>query len=252
MRAPLVALLAAVLASGCVGQPEVPAGPAADQVTSDFEEEALFANFTGRLTGLPVQPAEEDFPVEVPKGAIALEATVDWTSDAADLRLVLLDPAGEEVETSFPEGGRASAATLEPPASGTWTVRVRAMRAVDEAFTLTTRVLLIEPSHNVLEQTYEIGGASLFKEINVIMEEDASFAWTFTATSPVHWDIHSHENGETTYHEEGTSTGESGDFTAPKRQIYSVLFAPPDTSAPAPATVEFRMEGAFRVHSHSQ
>lgn len=255
MRAMLV--LAVLLLAGCA-KPAPDAPPAADTVTDAAGEAVLFGNLTGRVTGTPADGGAQDLPLEVPQGAVAIEATLTWTSPLAALRFALVDPDGEVVETGVGEGDqRASTATFEPPASGTWTIRVSATRAVDEPFTVATRVLLIEPSHNVLEQTYQMGGtdASAFKEVNFIMAEGASFDYAFTATSPVHFDIHSHEDGETTYHEEETTAAKEGSFTAKMRHIYSVLFSvgdPREGGTPSPATVEFRMEGGFRVHSHVQ
>ena len=255
MRAPLL-VVAALLLAGCTAE-EAPVPPPADTLTSEAREAATWSNFTGTLRGVPVAPGVQEFEVVVPQGAVEVQATLAWTSALADLRLALVDPRGEVVETGFPESDtQRSAATLEPPASGTWKVRVEARRALDEPFTVAARVLLLQPLHNVLQQTYDIGGASLFKEVNVIMEKDASFDWTFEATSPVHYDIHSHVDGETVYHERGTAAAASGTFVAAERGIYSVLFAPPDAGEsnpdPTPSTVRFRMEGAFRVHSHSQ
>lgn len=256
MRALLVLALVGLLAGCAKPAPDAPPA-AADTVTDAAAEAVLFGNLTGRVTGTPADDGAQDLPLEVPQGAVAIEATLAWTSPVAALRFSLVDPEGEVVETSVGEGDqRASTATFEPPASGTWSVRVSATRAVDEPFTVATRILLIEPQDNLLEQTYQIGGtdASAFKEVNFIMAEGAAFDYAFTATAPVHFDIHSHEDGETTYHERETSAGKEGSFTAEKRHIYSVLFSVPDPGegAPAPATVEFRMQGAFRVHSHVQ
>lgn len=250
-------LVVVLLLAGCA-KPSTDAPPAAaDTVTDAAGEAVLFANLTGRVTGTPADDGAEDLPFEVPQGAVAIEATLSWTAAVADLDMALVDPDGKVVDTCAKEDDtHCSLATLDPPASGTWNVRVSSMRALDEPFTVATRVLLLEPLDNVLEQTYQIGGtdASAFKEVNFIMAEDATFAYSFTATAPVHFDIHSHEDGETSYHEREVSTGKEGTFTAEHRHIYSVLFSVPDdgTAPPVPATVEFRMEGAFRLHSHVQ
>jgi hypothetical protein len=255
VRPILVLSLATLLVlAGCIGSKhDDEGGPSDPKRTDEATERVLHFNSSGTATGTPVQPYSKDFPVEVPRGALEVGATLTWTaSPLADLRLVLVDPEGKPVERGFPEKpGQASTATVDPPASGKWIVRVTSSRALDVPYKVAAKVSLVVPLNNVLSESIVMqpGG---FAELNLIMEGNASFAWGYNVREEggsIDWNIHSHENGRTIIHEEGKGRSHKSNFTAPKRQIYSILFENIGVSA---VNLQYTVEGQFRVHSHSQ
>ncbi len=250
MHARALGLLVALALAGCFGGDPAPAGADRESArTDDAAVEDRTVSFSGAITATPAQPAEEAFPFDVPKGAVGVAATLSWSSPLAALRLDVVDPAGDSPGRAFPEAsGRQSVATVEPPRSGEWTAVVSSSRAVEANFTVEVTVSFLVPSRNVLADQVELRAAD-YAELNLIMEGNASFDWEFSSSATVAWDIHSHEDGETITHDEGTGTEHAANFSAPARQIYSILF---ESQAAAPVTLSYRVEGAFRVHSHSQ
>lgn len=249
-----VLLVSAALAlAGCLGASNEPAPPTGSdrRETSDAAVEGLSFPFSGSITGNPAVPGEETFPFEVPEGAVEVRALLTWdVPEVNDVRVALLDPKGEPAASGFPERpGQSSAATLDPPSSGTWTAVVRSTRAVSAGFALDVRVSFLVPMDNVLSDSLDLGPGD-FAELNLIMEEGATINFTFAAAGgTVAWNLHSHEDGELKIHQEGAGAAEHADaFTAPKREIYSLLFESEST----PVTLSYDVTGAFRVHSHSQ
>lgn len=138
------------------------------------------------------------------------------------------------------------AATVEPPRSGTWALKVGATLAANVPFQLKAAADLIVPDDNVVRSSKRLQG---FDEVNVIMEENATFTFSFNASQPIHWDVHSHPPGGVKYWQEGTDASKQGSFTAPARGIYSLLF---ENDQPLPVDFAFEMRGRFRLHSHAQ
>ncbi|HWH09430.1 MAG TPA: hypothetical protein VNX21_09540, partial [Candidatus Thermoplasmatota archaeon] len=137
MRVPLVLALAALVA-GCLGaEPAPPQEPEADARTDAMSSRTLEEDFAGTALGTPAQPQVHDFPFSVPTGAVGVNATLSWSSPAARFRLDLIDPDGEVAASGYAERqGRLVAATVDPPRSGEWTMRVTATLAVNEPFAL--------------------------------------------------------------------------------------------------------------------
>jgi hypothetical protein len=241
----------ALVTAGCLGD-------AVDSADTGFEGAAetdyadlddLVKTFSGTLTGTPVAPGEEAFTFNVPRGAVEVQATLTWgNAPVTDFSLELEDARGDMQGRGFPEDdGQLSVATVDPPWSGEWTAHVTASRAVEQDFDLEIRVSFLVPLENYLADEVSMR-AGTFREINLIMEEGASFNWSFESSNgPVNWDIHSHPDGETKYHQEGTDESHEGRFTAPSRDVFSILF-----QSTQPTTVTYEVEGAFRVHSHSR
>lgn len=249
MRPSLVLVLAALVA-GCLGGDPAPQPQAQDDVRTDaMSSRTLEEDFSGSALATPAQPQVHEFPFDVPQGAVGVNATLAWTSPAARFRLELVDPDGEAAATGYAEReGRLVAATVEPPRSGEWTLRVTATLAVNEPFKLHGVAELIVPEDNVVRQSTTLRAPG-FNEVNVIMEENATFTFSFNASAPIHWDVHSHPEGGVKYWDEGTSASHDGAFTAPQRGIYSLLF---QNQGAVPADLSFEMVGKFRLHSHAQ
>ncbi|HVL48515.1 MAG TPA: hypothetical protein VM889_08165 [Candidatus Thermoplasmatota archaeon] len=257
MRAWVAVLLAlpAVLA-GCLGSSPAAEGDGEhhpDGATDHATERYVWTNASGKATATPATPFSQDFPFEVPKGAVEVQATVTWTPNPVSVvRLELVTPKGDSVGKGFPEkDGQRSLAFADAPPSGTWKLRVTTDRALDVAFQTSARVGLLVPQENTLKDTLTVVKRG-FAEVNLIMEEGATFNYTWKVTdgaTAFYFNIHSHENGETTVHEEGEYTAHQGSWTAPKRQIYSILW---ENRGLADLDMAYEVTGRFRVHSHSQ
>lgn len=259
-----LALLAVALAvAGCIEPPAAaPAEAAADADAAGHVHAHALHAFEGRLSGTPAAPTSEEFPFEIPAGTTEIRANLSWASEASAIELALLDPEGEEVETGFAETPTSRAlATVHPPQPGGWKLRVTAMRALDEAFEASVVVADGLPESRAISETYEIvprlpardlaravqsGG---FAEINLILEEGASFEYAWTSTGPVYFNIHYHADGATERGVEETATELSGNFTAPFLQVFSLLWR---NEGLTPVTVEAQVEGVMREHSRTR
>lgn len=246
----LLALACIVLVAGCVGEDPAPQSqPQGDARTDAMSSRTLEADFSGSALATPAQPQVHDFPFAVPTGAVGVNATLEWGSPAARFDLVLIDPDGETAAEGYDEReGRLVAATVDPPRSGEWTLRVTASLAVNVPFTLHAVAELIVPEDNLVRQTATLRTPG-FNEVNVIMEENATFTFAFNATGDVKWDVHSHPPGGVKYWDQGTGASHAGSFTAPARGIYSLLF---QNQGAVPVEITFEMRGKFRLHSHAQ
>ena len=247
-RLSLVLLLLALL-PGCLSG-EAPQGPPAqpDARTDDASLRPVTERFTGTATGTPAQPGAYEFAFTVPSGAVGLNGTLAFDDPAARLGLELVGPDGPVVERGRADAdGNLVVATVEPPKPGEWKYRVTATLAVNAPFTLDAVAELIVPADNVDRRTLTLGAAS-FYEINLILEKDAAFNFTFSSTGPVKWDVHSHPKGGVKYWYEGEGTEGAQSFTAPDRGVYSVLFENPGATD---VQLHYEVRGRFRLHSHS-
>ncbi len=243
-------LLGLVLAfAGCIGGPTAPEEPGPDAKTNDASIRAISENFTGTALGTPTTPYSQELEFTVPQGAVGINATLKWSAPVARFTLTLIDPQGETVEQGYPEQtGVLRIATLDPPRSGTWTFVVGSTASVNVPWTLEAIAELIVPQDNLVRTTARMEGTT-FREVNVIMEENATFNFTFAASAPVKWDVHSHPPEGVKYWQEGQDASKSGAFTAPARGIYSLLFENDGATA---IDITYEMMGAFRLHSHAQ
>lgn len=259
----LVLLILPLVVAGCV---QVPASEKTslgneDDALSHVHAHALHA-FDGRLTGTPAAPVFESFEFPVPAGTTEIRANLTWASRAAVLELALLDPNGDEVETGFGETPTSRAlATVQPPEPGNWTLRVTAVRALDEAFLANAVIADGSPEFREIQDTYEVeprlpqrelaravqpGG---YAEVNLILEPGASFAYGWTSSAPVYFNIHYHADGATERAVETTETELAGNFTAPFLQVFSLLWR---NEGLTPVTVDAQVEGVFREHSRTR
>lgn len=254
----MVLLVAAAL-SGCLASPSAPQGLPADAAGAVrlLQEHP----FSGSVSGSPATPGMEAFAFEVPAGATEIRAQLTWGSDAAVLGMTLKDPSGEENERGFRQGPTSSAfATVEPPSPGEWTLEVTSTQARDEAFDVAVTVSDAVATAQTIEERYAIPMrvpvrelASLqqdgFAEINLILDEGQSFNYTWASDQTVYFNIHYHDDGATVRAVEENTTSLEGAFTAPFRQVFSLLWRNP---GPLPANVETTVGGTFREHSRTQ
>lgn len=261
MRRPWPALapaLALALVSGCLGQPDAPDGePRGDVRTDDASTRPVTQRFSGSATGSPVAPFDARHPFEVPRGAVGVNGTLSYARPAADIpvraarpfALELLDPDGEVVATGYEDvEGRLVVATVDPPKPGAWTFVVRSTTTVVEMeYALDAVAELIVPEHNLVVKSVTLGQRS-FYEVNLILEADSSFVFSFNASAPVRWDVHSHPPEGVKEWEAGEGTAGGASFVAPARDVYSILW---ENGGALPIELRFEVDGKFRIHSHS-
>lgn len=249
-------VVVALLLAGCVGSPPADPTPRADVETDAASTRPIEETFTGSATGTPAAPDEQTFAFEVPRGAVGVNGTLSYARPPVELplsqgeafELALLDPDGEVVSEGYRDvDGRLIVATIEPPKPGAWTFVVRGIATVNTAFELAAVAELIVPEHNVVARTIALNQAS-FYEVNLILEQNASFTFSFNASAPVAWDVHSHPPEGLKEWEKGEGTAGGTSFTAPAREVYSVLF---ENKGALPADLSFEIVGRFRMHSHS-
>lgn len=245
----LAPLLALAVLSGCLGAGEVAVPtPVGNVQTDDASLRPIEETFTGTAMGSPAAPGVYDFEFEVPSGAVGVNGTLAWDSPVARLDLQLINPRGEVVDEGYPDvNGHLIVATVDPPRPGTWIFRVTSELAVSTPFTLDAVAELIVPAHNVVAKELTLGQRG-FYEINLILEENATFTFSFNSTQTLRWDIHSHPEGGVKEWETGEGTSGGATFTAPERSGYSILW---ENTAALPAEVDLQVVGAFRIHSHA-
>lgn len=254
MRALLLVLAFAL--AGCVS-PETPAPPERSDVeTDDASTRPIAERFEGTSTGTPNAPDEQVFEFDVPRGAVGVNGTLTYARPPAELplglgepfELTLLDPRGDVVAEGYRDvDGRLIVVTVEPPSPGVWSFVVRGVAAVDASFQLDAVAELIVPADNVVTKTLTLGQRS-FYEVNLILEEAASFQFSFNSSAPLVWDVHSHPEGGVKEWEQGEGVTGGAEFSAPARDVYSVLW---ENTGALPADLTFEIHGKFRIHSHS-
>lgn len=251
MRAALVIPIL-LLTAGCLAADDLPApeAPKDEVQTDDASLRPIQETFTGSVSGTPATPGVAEHKLVVPQGAVGINGTLTWAMPVARMKLELLDPWGEVVHTGYPaQSGMLTVATVEPPASGEWTYRVIAEAPAPVEYTLEAVAELIVPADNEIVKRVTLRSGAGFYELNMIMEENATFTFSFNSSEPIKWDVHSHPPEGVKYWQKGEGTTAAGNFTAPARGIYSILF---HNEQPLPAEVSLEVRGAFRLHSHAQ
>ena len=84
------------------------------------------------------------------------------------------------------------------------------------------------------------------REVNFVMEANASVHVAFEASANVTWDVHSHPGGRVRIWQEGSGLEATIDFTAPEPDTYSVWIK---SASATPVAVRYEMEGAFALEA---
>lgn len=251
MKLIVAAAVLLCLFAGCVSRTAPP--PATNDAPPDTPDQArvVVVNFTGELVATPVQPAKVEHTFDVAASVIEVRAGLNWSLAADDITFTLLDPRGKEQGKGVKEGDTSrSVATVDPPAAGAWKVVITSSRALKDTYRVTVTMSDPIPGVKTLKEALALNSAS-FAEVNFIMEgnETIRYEWALRdAAGSAVFNIHSHENGETKIHEEHTGASGAGNFTAPHREIYSLLW---ENKGAAPTAAQFTMIGAFRLHSQT-
>lgn len=262
MRLPLLALLALALA-GCVDAPGA-AVTEKEPVGGDAAPWQRVHPFDGALGPLATTARH---PFEVPAGSAQIEAVLTWREPAAQLGFRLLDEAGEEAAAGWGEAPtRAYVTTTRPVTAGNWTLEVFSERAVAADYAATIKVTSDAPDHGPIATTFVIppqnparalppeARAPLpsvaprdYAEVNLNMEPGDAFEFSWTATSPVYFNVHYHgADGTTERPIEERAEALEGSFRADMTEVYALLWRNEGTSE---VEVTMDLQGSYRLHS---
>lgn len=253
---PLVALGLAGCLGGAPAAEEEPV-PAAARPPAEPGEALPFTNVTGTLVALPLVGGEAAFTYEVPEGSTWVAATLKWRTRGSALTLTVIDPEGKEGgESRTLAASRPGASTRldwwsPEPLPGAWRFLVRGQAALQEPLWLQFHTLQgpVEGMH--VAEALALGR---FAEVNMNMEQGATVAYAWEASRPIHFDVHTHRNGETQYWVDETAQRGEGSVTADQRDVFSLLWAPEGERPALPGEQEpielwYRVDGAFDLHS---
>lgn len=243
----VAAILAGCAAPAVTPEPSLPTRAAESEAARGVSQ-----TITGQIPmATPLAPFTKEHTFDVGPGILEVRVNFSWTSQVSDVQVKLLDPDGKDQGAGAKESGTTRAmATVDPPARGTWKLVVTSTRAVQESYSANVTLTEFIPGTQHLKEV-ETLSANGFRELNLIMEGNESFeyAWAIReAGATTKFNIHSHEAGKTTYHVEGTFAKTNGTFTAPKRQIYSLMW---ENTGALPLNIDLEMSGKFRLHSHA-
>lgn len=245
-------VLAFLVVTGCLGagQDAPPQTPTVEPEIAESSrgESLLFKDAIQAAT--PLTPYKKEFPFDVGPAVLEVRVNLTWSSQASDIQLQLLDLNGENQGTGVKETPVSrGVATVDPPTRGAWKLVVTSTRAVQESYNVNLTLTDYIPGTNHLTQAVNLAARG-FAEINLIMEDNSTFDYAFTTREGtlVKYNIHSHVDGVTKYHVEGTEAKANGTFAAPHRQIYSIMW---ENEAVTPVTLDLKLDGQFRVHSHN-
>jgi hypothetical protein len=242
----LVALgivVAAIL--GAVTQ-VVPLVSASDHPEEQHEHGAavLYHNATGQLTSSPFSPSASTGTFDVPAGTVVLNATLTWTPAQTSLRLELAGPEGQKVTVPNTAGGRIEAGREAPPV-GAWTYTIGSDLAVNVAWTLSVELATVPADEHFLAGARVVQPGQ-FLEVNTEMEEGAMLLWAWSSSAPVHFNVHSHFDGQVQDHVDGQDSAGHGQFTGEREGGYSLMW---ENKGTAPVRVDYRVWGDYELDS---
>lgn len=214
-----------------------------------------YANATGQLSGfLPAQPVTTQGSFEVVAGTRSLNATFVWEPAASCLRLSLVAPNGDPTpgpcESVFDPTGIPPAtngvrtANVADPAPGTWTYVIDAQGPVNAQWTLSI-AMPTEGASGSLFATVTVGPGGAY-EINTHMPLNGTIHWDWTSTGILHFNVHSHFDGEVqNYVDEDVDDGKDS-YTNQRAGGYSLFWTNDGTT---PVTLTYEVWGDFTLDS---
>ncbi|MFA5943143.1 MAG: hypothetical protein WC876_01615 [Candidatus Thermoplasmatota archaeon] len=203
-----------------------------------------YYNATGQLTSSPLQPAQSTGAFRVPNGTVLLEATLLWTPTQYEMRIDLSDPDGGGAFTGNMANGALNV-EVDAPKTGSWTYAIASDLAVNAAWTLSVRMSVVAGDEELLAGSRAIAPGQFF-EINTQMENHTTFYWTWSTSSTVHFDVHSHFNDVVENHVDEEADSGRGNFTNHRKGGYSLLW---ENTGTLPVTLDYRVWGDFTLDS---
>lgn len=240
-----IAAAALLLVTGCLGtttetDAQDPAGAPTEE--PGFEPEAY--TFEGEfLAGGADEP--QTYTFQVPNGTTEVMGLLTWSMPGAALDFTLRDPSGEAVADGWGESDQHRyVTTTQPPVPGEWTVEVTAQQGADVHYTMDLEARQGEP-FGPIERTYTVDPQD-FVEINLNMAPGDAFNFSWQADGELAFNVHYHADGETERPIEHIGTELDGNFTAPRTQVYSLLWS---NEGALPVEVTASVDGTYRLHS---
>lgn len=213
-----------------------------------------YLHASGSVTGFgPVdQPATGSF--DVPRGTAFLGVSLVWDDPLADLRITLDSTRNDSVEGAFSHGASFGDAdgdvsdAIESPVWGPWSYVIEGDNAINVAWTL---VLSMQPAEGLvttLSETLQVAPGAFF-EINTVMELEKELCWDWAIAEgeEVHFDVHTHFDGEVQYIVEQRVASGSGCITSQREGGHSLLW---EALGTAPVTLTYTVWGEFEVDSY--
>lgn len=242
----LVALgivVAAVL--GAVTQ-VVPLVAASDHPEEEHQhgETVLYHNATGQLTSSPLSPSASTGSFDVPAGTVTLNATLTWTPAQTQLRMDLTAPGGQKVTAPNTAGGTLSVGREAPPV-GSWTYSIQSDLAVNVAWTLALKLTTVPVNEHFLAGSKTVPPGA-FVEVNTEVGKGEPIMWAWSTSAPVHFNVHSHFDGQEKEHVADDSASGNGMFTNDREGGYSLMWENKGTS---PVTLDYRVWGEYTLDS---
>lgn len=240
-----LALAVLLLTAGCVGTSTDDTDPStADVPSSNTSFEPANYTFEGEfLAGTGDQT--QTYTFEVPEEAGEVRGLLTWSIPGAELDFQLENPEGEVVADGWAESDQHRyVTTTDPPQPGNWTAVVTAQQGVDVHYTLEIEARQAQ-SYGPIERTYTIQPQE-FAEVNLNMAVGDNVTFDWQADGGVYFNLHYHADNETQRPIEHTGTELAENFTAPNREVYSLLWS---NEGAVPVEVTVSMDGAYRLHS---
>lgn len=254
-------VLLVVLVAGCA-TPRDAASTVSEGASAEGAWQRVFV-FDGERGPLD---APSVFAFEVPAGAAEVEALLTWTAEGAAFAFVLVDPSGEEVAQGWGEApGRAYVTTTHPVVPGEWTIEITSERSVAAAFAATVTVhseALPEGPMNVsfalpprsptrslppeLRAPLAPLGPRDYAEVNLNMAPEDFFAFAWTSTSDVYFNVHFHGADGTERPIEHRGSELEGEFTANMTEVYALLWRNEGNTS---VQIDAQIDGRYRLHS---
>lgn len=241
----MTAVIAVLVLAGCLGTTTQPGADTTDESSAaDAAFQPVNRSFEGEfLVGGVDQPHTYTFPV--PNGTTEIMGLLTWTIPGAALDFQLVDPTGEVQADGWAESDQHRyVTTTDPPTPGNWTVVVTAEQGADVHYEMAVEARKGEP-YGPIEQTYTVDPQD-FVEINLNMVPGDTFTFDWQADGELVFNVHYHADGETERPIEHTGTELTGNFTAPRTQVYSLLWS---NEGALPVEVTASVDGTYRLHS---
>lgn len=232
-------------------------GESGDEMTDDddnhpMEPGAVFTryhNATGSLADLdPTQAAQARSTFEVVEGTLSLNATLLWNPTQACVRLNFVSPGNDTIPATAcsPSPGTGTRVVeVAAPATGTWQYQVDTTFPTPVAWQLSIRMPVQPGDETLLANSVTITPGT-FYEINTEMPLNGTFNWDWTTTAQVHFNIHSHFNGQVQDHLDKDASSDKGNFTNDKAGGYSLMW---ENTGTLPVTLDYKVWGEYTLDS---
>lgn len=217
-----------------------------------------YENQTGYISGNPQFPGRVDIPISIPTDTSRVWVKVQWETATATLDAQLVDENASEVAAQKTLGTQRIEFLVEHDAipAGTWTVVVTSTLAFpSERFDVVVRKTVGELQMMAAEETLEDTvtveprGTLGFCEINLKMDVGQSFRYEWSvigSESQVHFDIHTHDDGEVEYPVNGNWNKYAGTYIHEKTEGASLLW---ENTNPTAVQIAYKVVGQFGFDS---